>query len=75
MWIDTKAFWQSKTFWLNLLTLLVAVLTAILGLDFVKEYPQIVTGIVSIVSVLNMVLRFLTTEPITVNGERVLRKK
>lgn len=75
MYEDTKAFWKSKTFWLNLVTTIVAILTAIMGLDWVKEYPQATATIVSIISMLNVALRFLTSEPITINGERVLRKK
>lgn len=61
-----KGFWKSRTFWLNAITLAVAVLVALLGQPLVAEHSLAVMILTAIVAGLNVVLRFLTGTPISV---------
>lgn len=61
-----KEWWQSKTFWVNTVTLVIGIITTFAGLDFVKENPQLTVVLSTIVlPFLNNVLRWLTKVPIT----------
>jgi hypothetical protein len=59
-----KPFWSSKTLWINLIALVAAISTAFgvdLGLD-----PEAQIAIVgTVMSVINIVLRFVTKAPIS----------
>lgn len=59
-----KPFWQSKTFWLNVVTIVLAILTitepGLIGID-----PKMLLWITG---VLNIVVRFLTDQPIAWTG-------
>lgn len=61
--MDPKPIWQSKTFWANLITVAIAVTTAIGGL-----IPESAAVVATIVGVLNIALRVLTTQPVTLTG-------
>lgn len=55
----TKPWWESKTIWVNAILLTIAILGVFL------DYKVIDPQIVSIASaILNVVLRFVTTEPV-----------
>ena len=57
----TKNWWESKTLWVNVLTLLAMVISQVMGWDDMQQYaPQLLV----ISNVVNMALRFLTTMPI-----------
>ena len=56
----TKAFWKSKTFWVNVLAL-GAMMAQSIGSSFVIS-PDIQVGILAVISV---VLRVVTKEPIS----------
>ncbi|MFN9112579.1 MAG: hypothetical protein ACK5XN_21135 [Bacteroidota bacterium] len=57
----TKNWWESKTLWVNVLTLLAMVISQVMGWDDMQQYaPQLLV----ISNVINMALRFLTTMPI-----------
>lgn len=58
-----KPFWQSKTLWVNVATLAVAVLTALSGQADVIP-PEAMPYIVGALSVANLVLRYLTKQPL-----------
>ena len=62
--MDSKPIYQSKTFWLNAITFVLAIITitdpAILGIK-----PEIVLWLTS---VLNIALRFATTGAVTLSG-------
>jgi hypothetical protein len=61
-----KPFWASKTLWINLITLVAAISTAFgvdLGLD-----PEAQIAIVgTVMSVINIVLRFVTRAPVSIS--------
>ncbi len=56
-----KKFWQSKTFWVNLIAIVALVLQQYTGYVITPEKQ------VAILSVINVVLRFVTKEPIVWN--------
>jgi len=57
----TKNWWESKTLWVNVLTLFPMVISQVMGWDDMQQYaPQLLV----ISNVINMALRFLTTMPI-----------
>ena len=58
-----KNFWQSKTFWFFLLSLVVSVAGAFGFADFVPEAAFGEIG-VAIISVVGIVLRLITVKPI-----------
>ena len=60
-----KMFYLSRTFWLGAITLIVSLLTFFQGEAWIVAYPQIVAAIGSAIGVLTIVLRFLTSTPIT----------
>lgn len=58
-----KNFWESRTFWFFLLSLVLAVAKAFGFVDFVPEEAYGEIG-VAIISVLGILLRLLTVKPI-----------
>lgn len=60
---DAKPFWQSKTFWINSVTLLVTALTWAAGSAVVPPswQPVITAGL----AVANILLRLITDQPLT----------
>lgn len=63
--MDTKSLVSSKTFWVNLITFFIGVLT-LLSQDFVGYLtPDVVGGIITAVGALNILLRVLTTTAIS----------
>jgi|GEM_PF-1520463 len=59
-----KAWWMSKTIWLNSLTAAIATLTVLQGQAIVSEYPKAAAALVAGLSVLNIGLRLITVLPI-----------
>lgn len=62
----SKPFWQSKTNWANAFTVIIAMCLFAAGQDYV--HPDIVKGLLFVVGILNIFLRFLTDKPITIPG-------
>lgn len=62
--VMSKPWWLSKTIWANVISAAVAVLGALAGHEWIATHPEWVAGLVLASSVLNVVLRFLTTEPV-----------
>ena len=59
-----KAWWQSKTIWVNAITLLIGVVSFLAGQEFIADHPQIATWFAMVLGLLNIVLRFLTNQPV-----------
>jgi hypothetical protein len=61
---DSKAWWQSRTVWVNVVATLFAVLGTFKLLPEGLDQDSIVTAIMGAVAVANLVLRLLTHEAI-----------
>jgi hypothetical protein len=61
----TKPIWQSKTFWLNVLVIAAAIL-AITDPTLIPIDPK---WLVWMTGVLNILVRFLTNEPVSLTGK------
>ena len=75
--MNEKPWWQSKSFWINTLTLLVGGLTVTLNHEWVQNNPDVIAMFSLALALLNVILRWLTDQPITSitkAGDR-LRKK
>lgn len=62
--MDSKSPLLSKTLWLNGITLLIALLGALAGQEWIKENPQWTATIGTAVAMLNIVNRFFTEKPV-----------
>lgn len=60
-----KKIWKSKTFWVNALTALAGV-AAYFQTDVITDNPQAVGGIAAAIGIINVILRFMTKEPVSV---------
>ena len=65
-----KPFWQSKTFIVNLIAAVVACLLALQGTNLIMGNPQLVAWIGAALAAANIVLRFLTVEPVMATLKR-----
>lgn len=61
-----KSIFASKTAWLNGLATVVALVTAFQSQPWVAEYPKISAACVAVLTAANVILRILTTRPVTV---------
>lgn len=59
-----KKFWKSKTFWVNALTA-VAGVAAYFQSEVVADNPEVVGGIGAAIGIINVILRFMTKEPVS----------
>ncbi len=65
--MNSKPLVKSKTFWVNLVSTAVALITTISGSELIQENPQL-TGIAAVaLAVGNILLRLVTKEPVTIN--------
>jgi len=64
-----KSLWTSKTFWFNVLAAIVALATVF---GYKGELPaEWETYVTMAVVIINIVLRFITKDPVTVNMSKV----
>jgi hypothetical protein len=63
-----KSVFASKTVWFNVLTVLIAVIGTIIDSNFLSPNILKILGLVSAVG--NVILRFLTTQPISFNPDK-----
>tara|TARA_R100000742_G_C4187454_1_gene20612 strand:+ start:110 stop:340 length:231 start_codon:yes stop_codon:yes gene_type:complete len=74
MEIKMKFALKSKTLWVNILTLCVGLATVFGNSELLKEYPEVLLGITSIlIPTLNVFLRFITNEPITLSKSKEVK--
>ena len=59
---DAKPWYLSRTIWANVITAVVAILGVVAGQDFITSHPEWVSGLVLASSILNVILRFVTSE-------------
>ncbi len=59
-----KSLIKSKTFWVNLIVITIALFTAIADLSLIQENPDSVAVVVMLIGLGNIVLRYVTKEPI-----------
>jgi hypothetical protein len=55
---------KSKTVWFNLLTLAAGVCAYVAGSPVMQDYTTVIPIFVAVQGAINIVLRFVTTEPI-----------
>lgn len=63
--MNSKVWYQSKTVWLNLLVVIVALLGFVVSPDFPLELGQYAEYVTLALAILNIILRFVTGQPIT----------
>lgn len=63
-----KSIFASKTFWANIVALVATVSTAF-GLDLGLDPESQVAIVGTVMSVVNIVLRFITKDPVSVTGD------
>ena len=56
---------KSRTLWLNAVILIAGVAGFIAGHDVIVDYPQAAAALIAVQGALNIVLRFLTSDPIS----------
>lgn len=66
--VPSKPWWQSKTVWANVLALVAAVAVEMQGWEFMP--PGWETGLAGVVAVVNLGLRTITKEPISLKAEK-----
>lgn len=59
-----KPIKKSKTFWVNLLVVVVAGVTGMMGSDIVANNPEVLSYMVAVVGGINIVLRFFTSNSV-----------
>jgi len=60
----SKPILKSKTFWVNLLVVVAAGITGMMGSDVVVNNPEVLSYMVAAVGGVNIVLRLLTNSPV-----------
>lgn len=64
-----KVFWLSKTFWFNVLALVLAVATAF-GFGEFEPDAKLLEYASILVMLINLILRFVTKEPVLMSARR-----
>jgi uncharacterized membrane protein len=63
--VETKSPQQSKTLWINIAIMVVAMLTSAMETPLVAENPELMGYFVMAVGAINIVLRFMTNSPLS----------
>lgn len=62
--MNGKRLRRSKTFWINLITAVAGIATVVGGSEFVQQNPVYAGYAVTILSVVNIFMRFITRDPV-----------
>ena len=65
-----KSVVLSRTIWLNALATLIVVVTSVQDLEWVSNNPAIGMVFALVLSSANIILRFMTTQPITLTAPK-----
>ena len=58
--MEPKPVLWSKTFWVNMIVIIVAALTGIMNSEVITNYPGIIATLTGAIGVINIVLRLFT---------------
>ncbi|MHC4121385.1 MAG: hypothetical protein ACYSWO_28260 [Planctomycetota bacterium] len=61
-----KKWYASKTFWVNALTFGVGLVGYAVGHEVIAENPELISVLIAVQGALNVVLRFVTSQPVEV---------
>ena len=64
--MNSKPMIRSKTMWVNIITAVAGVLTALGGSELIQDNPQMAGVAATVIAVVNVFLRFMTTEKVTI---------
>jgi len=62
--MTSKTLSQSKTFWVNMIVIVIAALVGVAECDVIAVYPWIIPWVAGVIGALNIVLRLFTKLPI-----------
>jgi len=62
--MPAKPIIKSKTFWINLITIIAGIITTVGGSDMIQANPEYAGIAAAILGVVNIAMRFLTKEPV-----------
>ena len=62
--MNSKSFWQSRTMWVNMLTIGAGMLGYLAGHDLIQDHASMIALLVAIQGGVNVALRFVTVKPI-----------
>jgi len=65
-----KSVVLSKTIWLNVLATVIVGVTAVQDLEWVSNNPMVGMAFALVLSSANIILRFMTTQPITLTAPK-----
>ena len=64
-----KSIFKSRTMWINVITAVAGIVAAVAGSDMIQANPEYAGYAATALSVVNLVLRFITKEPLKVLSE------
>ncbi len=62
--MDLKEFWKSKTFWFNVLSLVVLIANGFGFVNFAAD-PKLAEYAAAFITIANVILRFMTSQPLS----------